>query len=39
MRHEFNPYNAFPGPGIIKLQGNGSANNLVVSAGFDLILG
>jgi hypothetical protein len=28
----------FPGPTIIKMQGNGDSDNLDVSAGFDLIL-
>lgn len=37
-RHKFDPYNKFTGPGILKLQVNGSADNLTVSGGFDLIL-
>jgi len=36
--HDYNPYNKFEGPGILKMQGAGSANNLDVSAGFDIIL-
>lgn len=35
---KFRPYKAFPGPGILKVQANGSAANLDVSAGFDGIL-
>lgn len=36
--HSYIPYNKFIGPGIIKLQAAGNANNLDVSVGFDLIL-
>lgn len=38
IQHPFNPYNPFPGPVIIKVQANASANNSDISAGFDLIL-
>ncbi len=38
FRHEYEPYNKFSGPGIFKMQAVGSANNLDISAGFDLIL-
>jgi len=38
VQHFFNPYNRFTGPGIFKMQGAGSANDLDVSAGFDLYL-
>lgn len=36
--HPYQPYNRFSGPGVLKLQASGSANNLDISAGFDLIL-
>lgn len=36
--HPYNPYKKFAGPGIFKLQAAGSADNLDVSAGFDLTL-
>ena len=38
MKHEFNPYNRFDGPCIIKLQAIASANDIESSAGFDLVL-
>jgi hypothetical protein len=38
FRHPYNPYKTFAGPGILKLQAIGSANDLDVSAGFDLVL-
>lgn len=38
MRHEFNPYNKFDGPGILKMSGDSSAVNADVSAGFDLFI-
>lgn len=33
--HPYNPYKKFEGPGILKLQATGSADNLQVSGGFD----
>ena len=38
MRHAYAPLSKFTGPGIIKLRATGGADNLDVSAGFDLIL-
>lgn len=38
FRLRYWPYNKFDGPGIIKRAAIGSANNLDVSSGFDLIL-
>ena len=38
LQHDFMPYNRFAGPGILKIEATGSANNLDVSAGFDGIL-
>lgn len=38
LRHEFRPYYAFDGPCIIKMQGNATANNCDVSAGFQGVL-
>lgn len=38
FRHEFNPPNGFSGPGVFKCQAIGSAVNLDMSMGFDLIL-
>lgn len=36
--HQFNPWLVFPGPAIIKVQVNTSANDTDVSGGFDLYL-
>jgi len=36
--HQFCPYKKFPGPGIIKLEADASANNSDISGGFDLII-
>lgn len=36
--HPFKPYKQFPGPCIIKMQGLGGANDLDISAGFDLVI-
>lgn len=38
VRHNFEPYFAISGPSIIKVQGDSSANDTDVSAGFDLVL-
>ncbi len=38
MQHMYNPYVAYAGPGILKLQATASANDVTVTAGFDLIL-
>ena len=38
FQHEYDPPNVFSGPGIFKMQSVGSANNLDISSGFDLIL-
>lgn len=38
LQHHYKPYNGFDGPCIIKIQGDPTANNTEISAGFDLIL-
>lgn len=38
LRHSFRPYFEIPGPAIIKIKGAVSANDIDVSAGFDLII-
>lgn len=38
LPHKFNPYFRVPGPAIIKIKANGTADNLDVGAGFDVIL-
>lgn len=38
LHHDFRPYARLPGPAIIKLEANASANNTDVSGGFDVIL-
>lgn len=38
FRHPYDPPNVFDGPGILKMQATGSADDLDVSAGFDLTL-
>jgi hypothetical protein len=38
LRHDFKPYFRIKGPAIIKIQGNASANNTDVSAGFDILI-
>lgn len=35
VTHPFNPYKSFPGPCIIKLRATASANDAIVSGGFD----
>lgn len=38
IQHEYNPYNSFTGPGILKLQINSDANDTIADGGFGLIL-
>lgn len=38
LTNEFRPPNGFTGPGILKIQAIGSANNNDISAGFNLVL-
>jgi hypothetical protein len=38
IQHKYDPYNAFVGPGILKIQGTSNANDTLANGGFDLIL-
>lgn len=38
IQHRFEPYAVFPGPCIIKLMAEVTANNTIISGGFDVIL-
>ena len=38
VQHNYNPYNKFTGPGILKIQVNSSDNDTFANSGFDLIL-